>query len=432
MLIVRTIACLLGVVVTLATTSSEVAAQPLRLTLEAAVERALQANSDLLADAQQVAIAEASLQRSSTRFPSNPYLSLGASRRAETGGRPNVFVFLSQEVEIAGQRSLRMRAAEHNLQQESWNLAQKRLSLVADVKSAFTKVLTKQRRVEIVRRQLEEAQQLLKIITVDRATLTEKIEQNNAALQAARFERDLWSTEEERDAEVDNLRRLLQLDFETQLELTGTVAEEIRLLPAPSVLVEQAKAQRADVQAFRQALAAAEAQLEVHRRERIPNLTFSASYSRFDSSDFGGGDIGVALPLFQTKDADIQEGIAQRERIVLQLRDLEQGIEREVRQAYRSYLTAARELQLFRNQILPLSAENSTLQHRLVQRDETTRAEWLAQQLDALDVQKDYLDTVEKLNLALIELERALGGQIPELSTPASVSSAPQSQAQPR
>lgn len=404
-------------------------AEPLRLTLDSAVERALQANPDLLADAQQVAIAEASLRRSSARFPSNPYLSLGASRRAETGGRPNLFVFLSQEVEIAGQRESRVRAARHNLEQESWNLTQKRVSLVADVKIAFTKALSRERRLALIRDQIDLAQKLLELATVDRATLSERIEQNNAALQLARFERELWSGEEDRNTELDTLRRLLQISFEQDIELAGTLPEDVHLLPAPGVLTEQAKAQRADIQAFRQALAAAEAQLEVHRRERIPNLTLSASYSRFDNSDFGGGDVGIALPLFQTKDADIQEGIAQRERIAAQLRDLEHGVERDVRQAYRTYLTAARELQLFRSKLLPLSEENTRLHRRLVERDEATRADWLAQQLEALDVRKDFLDTVEKLNLALIDLERALGGQLPGTSVPTEVSPTPQPQA---
>lgn len=411
--------------------TSSFAMPPIRLTLDAAVERAVQVNADLLADAQQVAIAEAALRRSLARFPSNPYLSLGASRRAETGGRPNVFVFLSQEVEIAGQRASRVRAAQHNAQQEGWNLAQKRVSLVAEVKSAFIRALSRERRTHIIRQQIDLARKLLAVTTVERATLSERIERNNAALQLARFERELWGAQEELDSEIDTLRRLLQIDFEQQVELSGNMSENVRVLPGPTILAEHAKTQRPDIQAFRQALAAAEAQIEVHRRERIPNLTLSASYSRFDSSDFGGGDVGISLPLFQTKEADIQESLAQRERIALQLRDLERGVEREVREAYRSYLTAAQELRLFQDQLLPLSEENSRLQQRLVQRDEASRSEWLTQQLDALDVRKDFVETLEKLNLAFVGLERALGGQFPDDGVSSDPPSTPQPEREP-
>ncbi|MCX8073636.1 MAG: TolC family protein [Candidatus Binatia bacterium] len=390
----------------------ELSAEPVRLTVDAAIQRALQVNSDLAADSKQLDIAQAALRRSAARFPSNPYLSLGASRRAETGGRPNVFVFLSQEVEVAGQRAARLRAAQHNLQQESWNLAQKRIALAADVKTAFTKVLSCDQRREVIREQLEVARKLRELATVERATLSERIDQNNAALQMARYERELWSTEEEREAELDALRRLLALDWSQEVELEGQLSADIRLLPAVNILVNQAKAQRADLQAFKEALAAADAQIEVYRRERVPNVTLSASYSRFDSSDFGGGDVGLSLPLFQTKEADIQEAVAQRQKIALQMEDLERSVERDVQQAYRAYISAAREVRLFTEQLLPLAEENVRLQERLLQRDEANRSEWLAQKLDALELRKDFAEALQKLHLAGAELERAVGGDL--------------------
>ncbi|GIW43220.1 MAG: RND transporter [Candidatus Binatia bacterium] len=389
-------------------------AEPLRLTLDDAIQRALASNPDILSDSAQVSIAQAAVRRSSAPFPSNPYLSFGASRRAETGGRPNVFVFLSQEVEIAGQRGARMRAATFNLQQESWNLAQKRLALVADVKSAFARVLGRQQRLSVLQKQLDLARQLQRAAAVDRATLSEQIDRNNATIQVGRYQRDLWALEEERDNELDGLRRLVGVDWDQELEVEGELQRSMVILPPPATLIAHAAGERADLQAFRAALAAADAQLEVYRRERIPNLTLSGSYSRFDSSDFAGGDVGVTLPLFQTKEADIQEALAQRERISLQLQDLERAVGREIRQAYRAYLNAAREVQLLADELLPLAEQNSRLQQRLLQRDEATRAELLSQQIDTLELRKDHIEALEKLNLALNDLERAVGGKLPE------------------
>jgi cobalt-zinc-cadmium efflux system outer membrane protein len=406
-----------SVVVTLAAWVVPSAGQPLRLTLEEAVQRALKENAELLAGARDVDVAAAALRRSSSRFPSNPYVSFGASRRAEIGGRPNVFAFLSQEVEIAGQRAPRMRAAQHNLQQENSNVRQKQVTLAADVKAAFTRVLARSARVSKLQEQVNLARQLVALLPAKQITLSERIERNNAAIHEARFRRELWAAEQERDAELDGLRRLLNLDLQQELELMGTLDPVVRLLPPVSSLIEQAKRQRADILAFQHALAAADAQIEVHRRERIPNLTLSGSYSRFDNSDFGGGDLGVTVPLFQTKEADIQEATAQRQRIAFQLQDLERGVEREVRSAYREYQQAARELRLFNDELLPLAEENAQLQRRLVERDEASRSELLTAQLDMLETKKDFLETLERLSLAWIELERAVGGQVPDAST---------------
>jgi len=401
-------------VVALAVWAVPASAQPLRLTLEEAVQRALKENAELLADAREVDVAAATLRRSSSRFPSNPYISFGASRRAEIGGRPNVFAFFSQEFEIAGQRGARIRAAQHNLQQESLNVRQKEITLAADVKWAFIKVLARNTRLSSIQKQVDLAHQLLALLPSKRATMSERIERNNAAIQEARFLRELWTTEQQRDAELDNLRRVLNVDLGQELELVGTLEPTIRQLPSVEALVEQAKNQRPDLLAFQHALAAADAQLEVYRRERIPNLTLSGSYSRFDNSDFGGGDVGVTLPLFQTKEADIQEATAQRQRISFQLQDLQRGIEREVRGAYRDYQQAARELRLFVDKILPLAEENVRLQRRLVERDEASRSELLSQELDLLETKKDYAEALERLHLAWIELERAVGGQVPD------------------
>jgi cobalt-zinc-cadmium efflux system outer membrane protein len=177
--------------------------------------------------------------------------------------------------------------------------------------------------------------------------------------------------------------------------------------------VRAAAANRPDVQAFEHALAAADAQIEVIKRERIPNVTVSGSYSRFESNDFGGGDVGVALPLFQTKSADLQEATAQRVRLSAQLEDVRRQAEREVLDAYRAYELARREADLFRSTLLPLAEENARLQEQLRRRDEASDADVWNQKIDLLEIRKDYVETLQSLHLARFDLERAVGGQLP-------------------
>lgn len=399
-------------------------AEPLRISLTEAVERALRANLELLASAKDVEVAAAGVKRSSALLPSNPFLSLGASRRAETGGRPNLFAFLSQEFEVAGQRGPRIRAATHNLAQEQANLQQKQVALVAEVKSTFVRALAQRERARLLAEQWQLAQELAKANAPRQATLTERIEANNALLQATRYQRELWFAQREGANQLEALRRYLQLDAAQDVELVGELEPTFETVPSLADLVRWALSSRADVQAFQHALAAADAQLEVARRERIPNVTVSGSYSRFESSDFGGADVGVALPLFQTKDADIQEATAQRVRLALQLEDLQRKAEREVREAYRAYETSQREVDLFRTTMLPLAEENVRLQQRLLQRDEASAADLLNQKVELLEIRKDYVETLEGFHVARFDLERAVGGKFPESAeSPASAKS---------
>jgi len=388
-------------------------AEPLRLTMEQAVERALQSNLELRAASQDVEVAAAGLERSSAWLPSNPFFSVGASRRAETGGRPNYFAFLSQEFEVGGQRIPRRTAASHNVEQERANLRQKQLALVADVKSTFVRALVQRERAKFISEQIDLAQRLVRAATLQHLTVAERIESNQARLQVTRYQRELWVAEREMASQIDALRRHLNIEREVELELEGSVASDLPVPVGPTELVRAAAANRPDVQAFEHALAAADAQIEVIKRERIPNVTVSGSYSRFENNDFGGGDVGVALPLFQTKSADLQEATAQRVRLSAQLEDVRRQAEREVLEAYRAYELARREADLFRSTLLPLAEENARLQEQLRRRDEASDADVWNQKIDLLEIRKDYVETLQSLHLARFDLERAVGGQLP-------------------
>ncbi len=403
-----------GIVFLVAITPVGAIAEPLRLTMEEAVQRAIQFNLDLRASAQELEVAAAAVRRSSALLPSNPFLSVGASRRAETGGRPNYFAFLSQEIEVAGQRKPRMRAATHNLEQEQANLQQKQIALVAEVKSTFVRAIAQRERARLLSEQVDLAKNLAKIAQPRQATLPERIEANTLRLQTTRYERELWAAERELASQVDALRRLLDIEPSGELELVGNLDPVSFELPAITELVRAAQGNRADLQAFEHALAAAEAQIEVTRRERIPNITVSGSYSRFENNDFGGGDVGVALPLFQTKEPDLQEATAQRVRLAAQLQDLRRQVEREVREAGRAYELAQREVHLFQTTLLPLAEENVRLQERLLRRDEAGTSDLLNQKIEWLEIRKDYVETLQSLHLARFDLERAVGGQLPQ------------------
>jgi cobalt-zinc-cadmium efflux system outer membrane protein len=400
------------------------AAEVLRLTIEDAVHRAVGSNLELKASRKDLDLAQANQRRSNTWLPSNPYFSIGASGLAEGGGRggsagassarPNLFAYLSQEIEIAGQRALRQDAARYGVDRELAGIRQAEVTLAATVKSAFVRALINRERQSAARRASDLTAEILRrtIAGTTLSTSTDRMDRNNARIQHLRFQRSAAAVEQSYQDGLDVLRRLLDVPFDEDIEPVGSPRVDLPPLPPLATLVDSAFRQRPDLQAFERAKKGAEAQVSVIRRERIPNITLSGSYSRFDSDDFAGGDLGMQLPLFQTRDADLIEAAAERDRAAIQEKDLYREVEREVREMRGAYELASADLATYRDTILPLAEENVELNRRLLVKDEVNEVDVINQQLEALGVRREYLDVLERANIALFELERAIGGPL--------------------
>lgn len=424
---------LILVVTAIVTGHRAAAADVFRITMEDAVQRAVRTNLELQASRKDVDLAQANLQRSGAWVPSNPYFSVGASGLAEGGSRavgsgsgasvqsarPNLFAFLSQEFEVAGQRGLRRNAARYALDRESASIRQEEIGLATTVRSAFVRTLVNRER-RIAARQAADltAEILHRTESGTVSTSTDRIDRNTARIQHLRFVRSVAAMEQTYRDGLDTLRRLLDVPFDADIEPVGTPRADLPPLPPLATLVDRALQQRSDLQAFERAARGAEAQLAVIQRERIPNVTLSGSYSRFDSDDFAGGDLGLQLPLFQTRDADLIEAAAERDRANLQERDLRREVEREVREMRGAYELAVADLATYRDAILPMAEENLELNRRLLVKDEVNEVDVIHQQLETLSVRREYLDVLERANVSLFELERALGGSFEATDQP--------------
>ncbi len=404
-----------GVFTVVLSAASTAHAQNLRLTVEDAITLARRANLASLASRKEIDVARAGVKRSEAWVPSNPYVGVGSTYRPETGGRPNIFGLISQEFELGGQSGPRRESAQSALRREKSNIQQEELSLVANVKTTFTRILINRERVSLARQTADlSAESAHKRAEEGPATTSDRIDLNNANILSARARRDLAGAETTLEDNLDLMRRLLDLPADAAIDPVGGLDTKPIAVPALAVLVERAKNSRPDLQAFREAAKVADAQLRMNRRQRIPNVTVSASYSRFDKNNYFGGDLGFSLPVTSATGADIAEAQAGHERADLELQDIQKEVEREVRESWRAYTIAAADLVSYQDSILPLSEENVRLQKRLVDRDEANVIDLLSQQLEFLGTQRDYLEVLERYTVALNELERVSGGSLTE------------------
>ena len=402
-----------AVVVALLLAGWHAPAAALRLTMDEAVTRATQAHPDVASARAAVAIAEAGLQRSKAWLPANPYLSAGAGTTTQTGVGSNYGMYLSQEFEIAGQRSKRVAVANQDIAKATAELSGAQQTLVAAVKTAFVQALVSTDRVGLARQGLDTTADLTKHLSrTKNLTVAERIDLNNAQIQESRARRDIAATQQACDNALSTVRRLIGVPPEQDLELVGSPALAVRTLAGDGDLVERALRQRPDLAAQRHALDRSDAQIALLEREAVPNITLSGNLSRFEGATLSGGDVALHIPVFQRKTAELNEAVGERDRERLGVDSLQRVITQETLEARRACDVAAIDLQALRDVAVPKNEENLQLQRRLYERGEATYSELLGTQLELLAARREYLDAVQAYNEALIELERVVGGSV--------------------
>ncbi|MFQ5684598.1 MAG: TolC family protein, partial [Candidatus Binatia bacterium] len=146
----------LGALILLAAPITGQAESDGRLTLEVALEQALQNSPELQVIRRELGVARGALTQAQI-YPFNPALELeGNGGRARTVDGPvehrtvgGFAVGLSQVVEIKGQRGIRTDIATANLTQTEWEIRDAERRVLADVMGAFGKLLEAQERLTL-------------------------------------------------------------------------------------------------------------------------------------------------------------------------------------------------------------------------------------------------------------------------------------------
>ncbi|MCK6555273.1 TolC family protein [Candidatus Binatia bacterium] len=380
---------------------------PLRLTVDEAVRLAA-----ARADPKALDLAKTQLDRSAAWLPGNPYLSGGGGSTSIAGIAPSQFIFLSQEFEIAGQREQRMAAATHGVQEEQWDLKSSVLNLGAKARALFVTAILNRDRLALAREDLEAAQRLVRNLPAP-ATTSDRIEQNSALMQESRARLAVDAARHASEDSLDALRALCGLPNTQALQLEGTVEPHIAPVATVETLVERAQQRRPDFVARTHAAKRTAHELELARRERIPNVNLGTGVTRYqDGETVWAGDIGLSLPVFQTGGPAVQDALAESNEARRELADLEAMIAREVHDAYRSLTVNTASLRAYMDDLVPRSEENLRLERRLLDEGEVTVSDLIGLEIDLLVARRGYLDALENYHLSLIDLERVTAGSI--------------------
>lgn len=252
----------------------------------------------------QSAIAAAGRRTAATPwFPSNPTLTVSAARRASTDGRgpaTNLYATLSQEVELAGQRASRRRAADADLAARNEDVVATRRHVAADAWVAYFDTLAARDALAVADRLETTGRQIARVTRARTdAGVASALDADVTDASSLRLAQNKLAAERELRVAKANLATLLGRD---PLRDPPEVEGKLEPLPGSDALADAAHPhgvrERPEVRALAHEQRSLEATAESYRRSRFPSVTLQI-YGQNDGYDervFGAG-LSFPIPL---------------------------------------------------------------------------------------------------------------------------------------
>lgn len=272
----------------------------------------------------------------------------------------NWYVTLSQEIEIAGQRGARVRAAELSISAQGRRVFITAQEVVAQALTTYYELLAAQEAVELGREVARIASLLSTLGTARaQAALTSAVDSHAAQAEAARLSALRFEAERREGELRTDLATLLGTprlrNISGSLDvLPDAGSSELPITSEGSLepVIEQALRLRADVAVARFEQEARSARVQVLRRERVPNLTLSflAQRDGFDEQVIGGGlalPLPLPAPLGPSRAGEIAAAQAQVTQAEITIERVQRQVRAEVQRAVQREQSYAAQLRMF-------------------------------------------------------------------------------------
>ncbi|MRW92059.1 TolC family protein [Duganella sp. FT80W] len=262
------------------------------LTLEQAVARTLSTSPELRAAAIDVAIADGAREQAGLR--PNPELSL--LREGMSSANRTDTIQLSQPLELGGKRSARIQLAEQDQALAEADLGVVRATLRAEVSAAFLQALTAQEHVALARQSLQLASKATH--AASRRVAAGKIsplEQTRSSVAEAGAQLELSQAE----ADAAQARRRLAAFWGSSAPLDDALQapdSEPAALP-PLAQLQASLDTSPQLRRARQQITREEAQLNLTKAERHPDLTLTVGSKKDQQSTLTQTVVGISVPL---------------------------------------------------------------------------------------------------------------------------------------
>ena len=319
-------------------------------------------------------------------------------------------ITVEQPIEWAGKRTARQQVAEAGLAGARAGVEETRLTLLADVKTAFYQLLFAQQDASLAKQNLKTAEDLMKVVGARVGTreapkfeaIKANVEMQKARKEVTRAENALVVAR----VKLDTLTgKALGEHFAVQGEF-----EVFRQSLDLKTLVRHALDQHPAIRRQQRLVEQAGFTVEQERASRMPDISVQGTYHREAGDEAITAGLSVPIPIWYRRQGEIGTALGTQRRAQAERTRLQQELEQAVTQYYQEVHTAQGQIQVFEQGLLNQAKEaleiaQFSFQHGVVNL------------LDVLDAQRvyrqtllEYAQTRSDLSIALARLERSAGG----------------------
>jgi cobalt-zinc-cadmium efflux system outer membrane protein len=318
-------------------------------------------------------------------------------------------VGIAQPIEYPSVRDSRRRTAEANVGSVEAGSIAFRAELFAQVRSNFYEVLQRQEQLGIA----EEDLKLLGEIR-DRVGLRAKLGES-PRLDLVRTETEELNAQRARDSaavRVTQAKLALANLIGIPPDETYSVHGSLDAGPSLPTLERLRERVRRDNPQIQQALAEQErarSRLQLERDLRLPAPTLQAGYLQEPDKEVTRFGLALPLPLFNQRQGQIAEALAEAKVADAQLQARELALTRELNAAYGRFLVARQQVETFEGGLLERAQRTLEAAEAAYRFGERGIIEYLDAQRVFRAVRQDYLNARYELAYSVIEIERLAG-----------------------
>ena len=390
------------------------AAQP--LTLQRVVDTYVAENLEL--QAAQYRLERTRADQIAARLRLNPGLTVTADNLKISGPTPpfngvyEIGASYSETIELGGKRKLRQNVADLAVSAAEAQFADTMRRGIAAVKRLYFDALLARYNVDIAIENRQTFQQLVQfnVARFQQGAIAES-EVIKVRLERIKFDTAIKQAELiQRQATIRLLERLGESGFTK--DIVGQM--DFRQFNADlSSLKETALAERPDIQAAERELAAANERLVLEQARAKPDVTPFVGYKRLAQDNTILFGVSVPLKTRDKNQAGIARALADQKAAQSQLQLIRNRAVAEVESAYAAFETARDQVQTFRNELLNEADESRSIALAAYQEGATQLLPLLDAQRTRSEVRQQYFRTLFDYQTSLIDLELAVGKELP-------------------
>jgi cobalt-zinc-cadmium efflux system outer membrane protein len=397
------------------------------LTLDAAIDRLVHTNYDLLTKFQELPKAQADVLSAGLRL--NPLIFASAdnlpygSYSPQRPGASSYEATVAQPIDVNQKRKYRIRLAEQAKQVLEAQYQDAVRLEIDNLYTAFVNVLEARqahRAAEVGRRGLAEVLQTTRQL-VQKGQLP-RTEVDRALIQNYNAEVAVRAAETAYRQAKWNLATLLAIPPEQAdgLEVRGTIRDTAPPLPCVEDLIQIALQVRPDLAAYRLGVERAEAAVRLAKAERFEDLfLFYTPYNFTNNTPMGGKNasswsLGVLLPLpiFNRNQGNIARAQTNATQTQIELSGQERQVANEVQRALAEYETSRGTVRQYERDILPAARRLREQKYRLFTKGQEGLVAYLEALRDYNEVVRQYLEALVRHRRDALRLNTVVGQRV--------------------